>query len=299
MRTVLPLWFVLWSAQRVLDLALHSGIGIDVRIYRNAAAVALAGGDPWTSSVLGFRFAAPPPSILAYVPLTFVPEPVAIVIAFAVLGLAGVAAIRTLRIPLWWLLFPPVIDSIVVGNLDVVVLAALVVGGRWAAIAPVLKIYGAVPLLLQGRWRPLVGAALLCLPSLLWVSSFLDHRDELLGILVSQSGGGNSTWATAWLVPVAIALIVLRGRGSSWLTVPMLWPGTQIHYAALALPAVVGNVFLAAAFAVPFPGPAAAAVVAYALWVFGRQLVARRAGVGPDALPSVTARRSSELSESE
>ena len=92
-------------------------------------------------------------------PAAFSPEPVAIAVYWVLFGAAAVAAIRLLKLPLWWILFPPLSEAVIVINADALVLLALVVGGAVAGTSVALKSYAAVPLLLQRNWRGLAGGS--------------------------------------------------------------------------------------------------------------------------------------------
>ena len=162
------LTFAVVTAERLLGAYRLDTFGIDLRIYRAAAEVALRGGDPWAASVEGLTFAGPPPTLLAYLPAAVLPEVVALAL-YGAIGLgAALVTLRTLRLPLWWLLFPPISDSLIVWNPDIVVIALLVAAPRLASLAVVVKVYAAVPLLLTGRWRALLGGLLLVLLSVPW-----------------------------------------------------------------------------------------------------------------------------------
>ena len=133
------------------------------------------------------------------------------------------------------------------------------------------------------RWRPLVVGGALCLLSAPWWSDFLGARDAISASLAAQSYGGGSAWGTWLMVPTVVALAVLWRRGAEWLAVPAIWPYTQLHYSALALPVAAKNAFVALAlcFAVPFAAPLA--TIVYAVWVVAEsRLVAYRLGVGED-----------------
>ena len=63
----------------------------------------------------------------------------------------GVATIRLLHLPWWWLLFPPLVQCVLSGNVQslIVPLILLPAGG----LAVILKIYAGLPLAILGRWR--------------------------------------------------------------------------------------------------------------------------------------------------
>ena len=86
--SVLLVVFGLSTAERLVGAAERGTFGIDLRIYRAAAATALAGGDRWTVSVGGLSFAGPPPSLLPYLPAALMPEAVAFVLYGVLAGLA-------------------------------------------------------------------------------------------------------------------------------------------------------------------------------------------------------------------
>ena len=114
-RYLLPIWFILQSAKLLIGLALDRPsalLGVDARIYYEAGLAWLQGGDPWNVPVDGFTFAAPPPTLLAVIP--FLPFG-QFGTAFAwVLGSALIAVwlLRRLKLPLWWLAFPPLLEAI-------------------------------------------------------------------------------------------------------------------------------------------------------------------------------------------
>jgi hypothetical protein len=233
----LPVWFLVYDLLVLQNLASHDFLFIDVEIYRSAAAVAIAGGDPWSATVDGVAFAAPPPSLLPFMPLVFVPLPVATVVTVTTLVAGAVFAVRRLQLPLWWLLFPPIFEGLAVGNLDVLVLTLLLVDGPAAGLAGVVKVYGVVPLVLQRRWTPVLVAGLVSLLTLPWWPAFLANLATIVSTLDAQSQGF-SAWATWFMVPTLMALWVLRRRGAEWLVVPAIWPNTQTHYGAMSLPAL-------------------------------------------------------------
>jgi hypothetical protein len=206
-------------------------------VYRDAALAVLHGQDPWSLSTNRVAFAGPPPTLLLVLPLAFVPLPLAIGLTTVVLVAAAWWSIRRLGLPLWWLLFPPISESLIAGNPDVLVLAFLLVRGPLAGLAVVAKVYAVIPLLLQRRWKALLlaaGISGLTLP--LW-PMFIRGMPVVMETLDAQAQGF-SAWGSWFLIPTTIALWSLRHRGAEWLVVPALWPDTQTHYAAMSVPAV-------------------------------------------------------------
>jgi hypothetical protein len=271
-RCFLPIWFLVFAALTLRHFAMHDLIGIDLRIYRHAAEVALSGGSPWTIEPGVFPFAGPPPTLLLYIPLAFLPLPIATVLMMSV-GLGAAAwAIRRLGLPLWWLLFPPLFDALLVGNPDALVLPLLLVKGPLAGLAAVLKVYGIVPLLLQRRWPAVavaVGVSLLSLPL---IPVFLSNVGTVSSVLTTGTSH-LSAWGTWLMLPVIGALWVLRRRGAEWLVVPALWPNSQSQYGTMALPAVHRYPLAAALIGLntPLLPPIAVIVMAVEVWLRARR----------------------------
>jgi hypothetical protein len=210
----LLLTFIIVTTERLLGAYRLGTFAIDLRIYRAAAEAALHGGDPWSAGALGLTFAGPPPTLLPYLPAALVPEGVAIAFYATVTLGAALLALRTLHLPLWWLLFPPISDSLIVLNADVVVIALLVALPRLAALSVVLKVYAAVPLALTKRWRPLVIGTLLCVLSAPWWAAYVAARESIQASLATQSFGGTSAWGSWLMVPTTLALVALWSRGA-------------------------------------------------------------------------------------
>ena len=271
--------FCIVTAERLLGAWSGGTFAIDLRIYRAAADAALHGGDPWTAAVNGLTFAGPPPTLLPYLPAAVLPEPVAIA-TYAALGLAAaLLALRALRLPLWWLLFPPISDSLIVLNPDIIVIALLVGAPRLTSLAVVLKVYAGIPLALTGRWRALVVGLALCLLSTPWWRDFFSAGGRIEPSLAAQSFGGASAWGTWLMIPTVVALVALRKRGAEWLTVPATWPYTQLHYAALALPVAAVDAVVAFLLSFPVLYLVPIATIYYALRLFARgRLAAYRSG---------------------
>lgn len=268
-RWILPVWFSVISILVANAVFAGNGVGLDTRIYRSAAIEALRGADPWatrastTPGVEGFLFAAPPPTVIAAMPLTLVPEPVAVVVWAAVLVVAAVATVRALHLSLWWALFPPITDSVLNGNPDILVVALLVAGGRiGGAVAPLFKVYALVPLLAQYRWPTLAVAMVLIGLSLPLWWTYLPQVGPVTETLRAQSRGGSSAFGTLFVVPTILALLIVDRRSAGWLAVPAIWPYTQFHYSCVALPAL--GTFSAMAMALPIPGLPAVVVLAIA-----------------------------------
>jgi hypothetical protein len=266
----------------VLDAAYFVGrpTGLDARVYLAAARAWLAGGDPWATGSDGVLFAAPPPSLLPVAPFAWLSPDAFTALVIGASIVAALFALRRLGLPFWWLLFPPIVEALSVGSLNILVLAALLTRGAW--IGAVAKTYAAVPLLVLGRFRQLaiaVAVGLVTLPILPW-ATFFGH--DLGYVLSVQAGGGRSAWINPiLLVPIAlVALAAIGRRRAAWWAVPALWPATQFHYSVFALPARLSTP-AAAVLALPVPGAAVAAVAVEGLL----RLARRRAGATDPGAP--------------
>ena len=244
-----------------LFVALFVDRGTDARIYHRAVVAWLAGSDPWSAQYAGVSFAAPPPTLLFMAPTAFLTEDMTVAAMICMGAAAAVLTLRRLSLPAWWLLFPPLVEGVVVGNPDILVLALLLTAA--APLAVLGKAYAAVPLVVLGRWKPLIVAAAVVVATIPWLpwGMYLDHG---VFVVVANQAEGRSAIGAPWLIPiVAIALVSFGRRRAAWLVVPGLWPSTQLHYATLALPAIGGA--LAAIMALPLPHSAAIAIVVVAI----------------------------------
>jgi len=263
LRVVVPAWFLIISAMR-LSVLVPTTPGYDGMLYREAAVRWLAGADPWATVPGEAVFGAPPPTLLVMVPFALLPETVARAALVAVGIIGTVWLIRTLRLPWWWLAFPPLVDGVYIANPHVWVVPLLV--ANLAPIAIFDKVYAGVTPLLLGRWRALVVTAvalLVTIPILPW-GQFLAHWSEVSAALQSQSGGGLSVLATPVLLPVAVVAAWFVGRlRLAWWAVPVFWPYTQWYYSSTVLPVVTP--LAAMALAIPVPGATTVGLVVAAV----------------------------------
>jgi hypothetical protein len=266
---VVPVVFVLVTGGRLL-LSLEGGwFGSDFSIYRAAAIAALDGRDPWLVTAAGLRFAGPPPSLLAYMPAALLPESVGAAIYLLIGAAAAVLVVRALRLPLWWVFFPPLAEAVMVINPETLVVFLLVCGGRLSGLSVGLKVYAAIPLLVQRRFAALALGAVACALTLPLWPTFIADAGLVAATLRSQSDS-ISAWNSLLLIPAVAALFAMRRTGGEWLIVPALWPYAQLHYAALALPALARRPMLAMALSfVPLFAPVA--IIAQAAWEYARR----------------------------
>lgn len=270
---VLIVWFTVMSVYRVIGPAIVGPVdfGFDAIAYTRAARALLDGGDPWSVGIPGGTYAAPPPSLLPFLPFAYLPELLTQAAWVGLNVLAALYLIRALRLKPWWLLFPPLVLAIVGGGSALPLVALLVRGGVLAEAGAVVgRVYSAVPLVLLGRWRSLLAAAAVVVvtaPFLGW-DRYLGELSRILATLQLQSGGGNSALAVPLLIPVAVAGLVLVGRRkAAWLAVPALWPNAQEYYAVIALPVAASVPFATLAMATPLtPGIIAVGVFVQGVW---------------------------------
>ena len=272
---LLPAWFALWT---IADLSHRFGefFASDTRIYYRAAQVWLAGGDPWSAAVGPFNFAGLPPTVQLFAPLTLLPEEVAVWLGFFVAVASAVAIVRMLRLPMWWLLFPPLANGVIVANPHILLTALLISSlPVLEAVASLLKIYAVVPLVGQFRVRALVITAVGLIASFalapnLWFD-YIGEMGAITARLNDESAGGfSAAIAPILLAPMAIiilALALVDRRAASWLAVPALWPASQFFNSTLAMPVLAGGgaAWFAAMLAIPSRGVVPIAIAIYAV----------------------------------
>lgn len=267
-RIGLPAWFV---AIDLLWLAKPDVLAIDARHYQRAASAWLAGGDPWAVIEGGAgNYAAGPHTLLFYAPTSLLPLAVSVAIWMTLGLVASVWLIRRLRLPIWWVLFPPLTHAIWNGNPQTIALALLVLGNSWGAVVAVgLKLYTGLALITRPRTLILVGIALVAtLPLLPWQLYLADGLG--IGDHLGTAWNGSAWRFPILLPPTLLGLWILRRQGAEWFAVPAVWPATQFYYVGMALPAVVGRPILAAALALPVPLMAPLVVMVLAVLEFRR-----------------------------
>jgi hypothetical protein len=254
----------------------------DLRLYLRGTAAWLHGEDPWSVHMGTLQYAAAPPSLLPMVPFAVLPEALGVVILTG-LGIgASVWTLRRLGLPWWWITWPPLVDNLWNGNPQIFLVPLLLAPAAW--LAPIVKAYGVVPLIVQWRVKALAVTAaigLVTLPLLPW-SQFLGRLSTTSALLSEQSQGGMSAWFFPVLVPFSfVAMFVMGRQRASWWAIPALWPSTQWYYSLMAMPALTP--LTAAILAAPIQGgPAVAAIVA-AIEVWYRRRRTDNAGPQPAA----------------
>jgi hypothetical protein len=296
---LLATWFVAISAMRLV-LIWAGGPGFDGRLYRTATVAWLQGGDPWAVSQGGVYFAAPPPSLLPMVPFALLPESIAVPLMLAACLGASAWAIRRLRVPWWWLAFPPLVDGIWNANFHVLVMPLVLAG--LAPMASIVKVYATVIPAIRFDWRSLVLTALALLitaPLLPWLR-FLNELPTILLQLRVQSAGGQSVTSLPlpWVVGGAVlaigGLAVVGRERAAWLAVPVLWPSTQWYYASIAIPGLARpelSIIPAAILAAPVAqAPLLAVMVMAAQTLLARRLRYRSQPPTTEPSPGATER---------
>jgi hypothetical protein len=267
-------------------------LGQDIRIYYRGVAQWLHGGDPWAAQVMvdshtAFNYAGSPATTVLLAPSALFSESQFTVLWLGLSALSALAIVRWLRLPPWWLLFPPTAEALYSGNPQLVVLMLLLAGaGRPGvvadSIAVTLKVYAVIPLLGERKLRRValaLGLTILTFvvaPSL-WIR-YLNEFGRISANLARESADGYSAfYYPLLLVPTAIAIVLLwrrDGKAAAWLAVPALWPSTEFHYSTFAQP--VMTPLLAVLLAVPTPQLAPIAIMLYVFWRFAREPVRTR-----------------------
>jgi hypothetical protein len=254
-------------------------LGQDIRIYYRGVEQWLRGADPWTAQLtvnshVAFNYAGSPATTVLLAPSALLSEEQFTVLWLGLSVLSAIAVVRWLRLPPWWLLFPPTAEAMYSANPQLVVLMLLLAGaGRSGILADsigvTLKVYAVIPLLGERKFRQvalalgLTIATFVVAPSL-WIR-YLNGFGTVSANLAQQSNGGYSAfYYPLLLIPTAFAIVLLwrhDAKAAAWLAVPALWPSTEFHYATFAQP--VMTPLLAVLLAVPIPQLAPVAIILY------------------------------------
>jgi hypothetical protein len=252
---LLPLSFAVGSAMPVLLAVLDPRlIGSHALIYTGAAQAWLDGGNPWTVGPRAVVFAGPPSMLAPYVP--FVGADPMLTRVIWVIGAAVLAVwiLRQLKLPGYWIAFPPLLEGVILGHPEILVLAALVVGGVTAGIAPFIKPYAGMALLAERNVRGVAAAAILTLSSFLILPwrQFVAELPMINENLARQARGDSVFGEPLLMVVALLALAGLGWRRGLWLSVPVLWPYAQPIYKTMTVPAL--SPVIAIFWALPVPG---------------------------------------------
>lgn len=240
------------------------GIGSHANIYTDAAAAWLHGADPWLVGPPTAIFAGPPTMLLPFVPFIPLPIDVTRMAWFVADLLIAVWVFRRLAMPVYWLAFPPVFSAIVLGHIEILVLAAIVVGGAFSGLAAFIKPYAVLPLIAERRWSALIVAAVataVTMPLLPWTRFFAEYG-AITATLARQDVGDSVFGQPLPMLVGGAALLALGPRRALWLAVPLLWPYAQTIYKSMTIPMLTP--VIAFFWALPFEGATLAGVVALA-----------------------------------
>jgi hypothetical protein len=276
---IVPLAFAVGSAQTVLIAFLEPRIvGAHALLYTDAARAWLSGGDPWQVGPPGAIFGGPPTLFLPYLP--FVALPPDVTRLAWVVGAAVVSAwsLRRLGLPRYWITFPPIVQAIVLGHPEFLVLWLLVLGfsprawRRLSGLAALVKPYGGLALLAERRWAA-IGIGLLVLVATLPILPWARFVSELpqIGATIARQAHGDSTFGDPLLMVVAVVALGSLGlRRALWLATPLLWPYAQPTYKVMTVSQL--SPLLATFWALPIPGATLAGVIVEAvLLMVGRR----------------------------
>jgi hypothetical protein len=277
---LLPVWFGVWAVHVIGVILTSGGIGGDALIYYRAATAWVHGGNPWEAQIpsvdgsTSFHFYALPPTVVLLAPFTLLPESWIALVSITIQAVSAIYIVRRLALHWSWLIFPPLVSGVLSGNPSIVLLAALLGSSAVAnAVGPTLKAYAVLPLIGEGRWRPLLIASMFCAATaVLWPAlwtQFLTGIANREARLMDESAGGFSAYQYGLLVTalVGTAILVLAyfdRRAAGWLAPIAVWPASQIHWSTFAMP--LRSLFLAAMLAPHVQGLPVAAVLTYIAW---------------------------------
>lgn len=269
----LPVWF---ATNSIAALALAARdttlLYFDARLYLAATRTWLGGGDPWSVSLAGNYFAAPPPSLMPLVPIALLPIDIGVAVVAGLVIAGALATVRLLGLPWWWMLFPPLVQCVLSANVQGLLIPLILLRLGW--LATLLKVYAGVPVVLLGRWRSIamaIAVLLITAPFLPWVS-YIEGFGTISSHLAEQTHFALPTLVLVLALPFALFAMAVVGREyAAWLAVPALWPAQQYYYGSLAIGARHG--VAAAIVAVPIPGSGLLAlfILAAIEWRGGRR----------------------------
>jgi hypothetical protein len=257
-----------------------SYLWIDAHIYFRATQAWLAGANPWQSTALDIPFGAPPPALLLNLPLVAFGEGFATVFWVVANTASAIFLVRRLHLPIWWLLYQPIIEAWLGGSPDLT-LSALVLLGV-SGPAALAKPYSISALIADRRWRPIAGAVVVgaaTIPFLPWQTFFASQAD--ISAAFARWGDPVSAVGDPLLMGITLLALLSLGWRRGWmLAIPGLL-AMQPHYLLFALPVLSGSRLLAASTTFAVPHLAAGGVVFYAIIERCRQVLDRLRGATP------------------
>jgi hypothetical protein len=261
-RYALAVWFFAMTLTALAVRGTGSILFFDAHLYVAAAREWLAGGDPWLVGIGGDYFAAPPPTLLVLAPFTI---PGGEVLLVGTVIAAAVLTVRMLGLPWWWLLFPPLVEAVLSGNIQTWLIPLVL--WRGGAVAVLAKVYAVVPLVGLGRWRALAAASVVLvgsIPLLPW-ATFVADLPLVLGYYRDQAAYALPLWLIVAVSPVALwALWRVGWERAGWMAVPAL-AAQQWYYATFVM--ATRSPVAAAVACIPVAGSGLLALLALAFTV--------------------------------
>jgi hypothetical protein len=262
--------------------------GNDALLYREAAAQ-LVGGAPWSSFVGGYSYAAPPLQAVPFLPFLGLSPVGFLAIWLSLSAVAGAWIVRTLQLGPAYLLFPPLVFGVALGNPAVVGMACVLAG------VPLIGLILRPHLALVASRRALIVFAILSGLAIVLRPDYVAAIGDVARRYAAESRSINF-WATPLMIPAALALLLLARTdraAAAWLVMPALGPAMGWYGFAMVLPARSTALAVACALPVPFLG-ATAIVVYCVVRVVGRasrsRTWTRRATSREDSHPGATSR---------
>jgi hypothetical protein len=274
-KALVPLSFALWWLDVYGFPPRLDGLFEDAVLYWEATRAWVSGGDPWTVVHDGVVFAGWPPTLLLNLPLLpFGPDAAKVIWPLTGIIAAGLL-VRRLRLPIWWLFCPVIMEGWLPGSPDITLAGLVLIGG--GAIAALTKPYSVPALLAERRWQSIAIAGVLGVASLLvlpW-GQFFSEFSTISANLAAQSHY-LSLANVPVLIPVGVVAIGLHPRqtGISLVT-PLFWPSPQLHYAVFSLRAVASTPILAIGFALPLSYSPVLAIIISGAWLAIRRILQR------------------------
>jgi Protein of unknown function (DUF2029). len=229
-------------------------VGSHATFYTEAAAAMLSGGDPWLTGPPGAVFAGPPAMLVPFIPWVLVPPGLTRIAWVVVMAVLALDIIRRLRMPLYWMAFPPLFQAIAIGHIEVLVLWLLVAGRMLSGLAAFIKPYAILPLIAERRIASLalLGVAIVVtFPFLPW-ARFIDELPLIQHTITSQANGDSTFGAPLLMLVGILGLAALGLRRAIWLATPVLWPSAQFIYKVNSIPQL--SPIIAVCWALPVPG---------------------------------------------
>jgi hypothetical protein len=231
----------------------------DALLFRGAAEALAVGTNPWGLSLNGWSFAAPPLEAWPFLPFVPLSAPVFMAAWLGACAISAIVIVRRLGLPPTWLLYPPLVLGVVLGNPAIVGMACLMSG--FPLIGLVLR-----PQLLPAASRRAI-FFFVCL-SILAIAlrpDLIQIVGQVIGRYGLESRVTTNFWPNPLAIPAAIGLVLLARRdrqAARWLLMPAIGPAMGWYGYAMVLP--IRSTWLALACAIPIPGIGAAAITMYA-----------------------------------